>query len=135
MLILHYIGFIMGLGTGFAHAFLAPILSKMDKEEATKFKLRLIGLSRMGAVGMVFLIGSGAYLIIPYWSALPHLPLLILKLVLVLILIIMILFLDLGTPKALKRNDVKKLKKLEILGKFTLLTGVLIIVVAVFVFH
>ena len=37
MLILHFIGLTMGLGTGFAHAFLGTIAAKMPAEEATRF--------------------------------------------------------------------------------------------------
>ncbi len=37
MLILHFIGLTMGLGTSFAHAFLGIITSKMPADEATNF--------------------------------------------------------------------------------------------------
>ena len=90
MLILHFIGLAMGLGTSFAHAFLGIATSKMSSEEATKFRLHSLALSRMGHIGIALLIISGLYLIIPYWTILPSSPLLVLKLVLVVILVVLI---------------------------------------------
>ncbi len=134
-LILHFIGLTMGLGTSFAHAFLDRIISKMDKEEAIKFRLQAMTLSRMGYIGIALLIISGVYLILPYWSTLPSNPLLILKLVLVLILVILILLIGHGAKEAFKGNAEKNLKKIEPMGKLTLLIGIVIVALAVFIFR
>jgi uncharacterized membrane protein len=134
-LILHFIGLTMGLGTSFAHAFLDRIISKMDKEEAIKFRLQAMTLSRMGYIGIALLIISGVYLILPYWPTLPSNPLLILKLVLVLILVILILLIGRGAKEAFKGNAEKNLKKIEPMGKLTLLIGIVIVALAVFIFR
>src|SRR5690606_1410217 len=134
-LILHFIGLTMGLGTSFAHASLDRIISKMDKEEAIKFRLQAMTLSRMGYIGIALLIISGVYLILPYWSTLPSNPLLILKLVLVLILVILIMLIGRGAKEAFKGNAEKNLKKIEPMGKLTLLIGITIVALAVFIFR
>lgn len=134
-LILHFIGLTMGLGTSFAHAFLDRIISKMDKEEAIKFRLQAMTLSRMGYIGIALLIISGVYLILPYWPTLPSNPLLILKLVLVLILVILILLIGHGAKEAFKGNAEKNLKKIEPMGKLTLFIGIVIVALAVFIFR
>ena len=79
MLVLHFIGIAMGVGTGFAHAFLSRVTSKMTAEEATKFQVHSLVLGRMGHIGFSLLIISGLYLITPYWKILPATPLLMLK--------------------------------------------------------
>jgi uncharacterized membrane protein len=135
MLIVHFIGLTMGLGTSFAHAFLDKLISKLEKDEATKFRLQVMILSRMGYIGILLLIISGIYLIIPYWPSLPSNPLLILKLVLVLVLVILLIFIHSGTKKAKERDAAKYLKKIEPLGKLTLLTGITIVIIAVYIFH
>ena len=135
MLILHFIGLTMGLGTSFAHAFLGQVVAKLDREEAVKFRLQAMVLSRMGYVGIALLIGSGAYLIIPYWSTLPANPYLILKLVLVAILAVLILLIGRGTRMARKGDAEHNLKKIEPMGKLTLLIGIAIVILAVFIFH
>jgi uncharacterized membrane protein len=125
----------MGLGTGFAHAFLGQVISKMEREEAVKFKLQIMILGRMGHIGIMLLIISGIYLIIPYWSTLATRPLLILKLVLVFVLAILILLMGRHAKKAIAGDTEKNLKKIEPLGKLTLVIGVLIVIIAVFIFH
>lgn len=135
MLILHFIGLAMGLGTSFAHAFLAIATSKMSTEEATRFQLNSLVLSYMGYAGIVLLIISGLYLIIPYWPIITSFPLLIIKLVLVLILIILLVFINILSKKARKGNAEVELRKMEKLGKMTLIIGVLIVILAVNIFH
>lgn len=135
MLILHFIGLAMGLGTSFAHAFLGIITSKMPAEDATKFRLHSLVLSKMGHIGIALLIFSGLYLITPYWQILPSSPLLILKSVLVLILVILIALINLAAQKAKNGDAQAQFIKMETLGKMTLIIGVIIVIVAVNIFH
>lgn len=133
MLVFHFIGLVMGLGTGFAHV--GKIISKLDKSEAQKFRLQTRGLSLMGFIGISLLIISGVYLIIPFWPAITSFPLLITQLVLVFILVSLILLINLGTIKASKNNTEKGLKRVEYMGKLSLLIGITIVIVAVNVFR
>ena len=135
MLIFHFIGLTMGLGTGFAHAFLGSATAKMTAEEATKFRLHSLVLSNMGHIGIVLLINSGLYLITPYWKTLPSTPLLILKLSLVLVLVLLITLINLAARKAKKGNPEIHLSRMKQLGKMTLIVGLAIVIVAVNVFH
>jgi len=135
MLILHFIGLTMGLGTGFAHAFLGTIASKMPADEETKFRLHSLGLSMMGHIGITLLLVSGFYLITPYWKVLSTMPLLIVKLVLVAMLILLISLIGRAGKKAKNGDAEVQLKKMETLGKLTLLTGIAIVIVAVNIFH
>ena len=135
MLILHFIGLTMGLGTSFAHAFLGIATSKMSTDEATKFRLHSLVLSRMGNIGITLLVISGLYLITPYWAILPSSPLLILKLTLVVILVVLITLINLFTKKAKNGDAEGHLKKMERLGKMTLIFGLVIVILAVYIFH
>ena len=135
MLILHFIGLTMGLGTSFAHAFLGIATSKMNPDEATKFRLHSLALSRMGHIGIVSLVFSGFYLITPYWGILPRSPLLMLKLVLVVVLVILIALINLSSRKAKKGDAEGQLKKMAKLGKMTLVLGVGIVILAIYIFH
>ncbi len=135
MLILHFIGLVMGLGTSFAHAFLGMAASKMSNDEATRFRMHALVLSRMGYIGISLLIISGLYLITPYWSALSSIPLLILKLILVLILVVLITLIGFSTKKIKQGEGETEFKKMEIFGKLTMMIGLLIVVLAVYIFH
>ncbi len=134
MLVLHFIGLTMGLGTSFAHAFLGKTLSKLERSEAAKFRNQIKALSQMGAVGTILLLVSGIFLILPYWPAITKMPLLILKLVLFVVLVILILLINQGA-KMNSENDSGNFKRIEIIGKLAMLVGVVIVILAVTIFH
>ena len=90
MLIIHFIGLVMGVGTSFAFIFLGRIKSKMEKSEGQIFSLNTLALGKMGQIGLLVLVISGGYLMTPHWQSLPHSFLLIAKLVLVTVLIVII---------------------------------------------
>ena len=135
MLILHFIGLAMGLGTSFAHAFLSSTISKLDRNEAGRFRHQITALNKMGHIGILLLLISGIFLIIPYWPAITSFPLLIIKLILVFVLIILILLIGQGAQKNYKNNTEGNLTRINIMGKLALLTSVVIVILAVNVFH
>lgn len=135
MLTLHFIGLAMGLGTGFANAFLGSATKKMSPDEATKFKLHSLVISNMGNIGIVLLLVSGFYLITPYWKVLESMPWLMVKLALVAILIVLIVFINIAVKKAKQGDAERQFKKTAILGKFTLIVALAIVAVAVVVFR
>ena len=135
MLILHFIGLAMGLGTGFAHAFLGGVLSKLDRDEAKKFRHQLMALSSMGTIGIILLVVSGIYLIIPYRAVILTNTLLLTKLILVFILIVLIALMGREAKKAYKEDIEGNAKKVGYMGKLTLLISITIVIVAVNVFH
>ena len=135
MLILHFVGLTMGLGTGFAHAFLGMATAKMSPEEVVKFRVHSLVLGRMGNIGIGLLIVSGLYLITPYWNVAASMPLLMVKLGLVMLLAGLITMINSLTKKAIQGNAAEHLKKMEKLGKLTLPLGLIIIVLAVYIFH
>ena len=135
MLILHLIGLAMGLGTSFAHAFLGNTLSKLEPTEAAKFRTHTKGLSQMGTVGTVLLLVSGVYLIVPFWPIITTLPLLILKLVLFVILVILIFLINYSARNNYQNHNINNLKRIELMGKFAMVIGVVIVILAVNVFN
>lgn len=135
LLILHFIGLAMGLGTSFSFMFLGIAGGKMGKEDRIKFQLKSMVLSRMGHIGIVLLIISGVALMTPYWNILPSSPVLIAKLVLVLVLATLIGIITSIGEKARQGDTEAQFRKMEPLGKIALLTGVLIVALAVYFFH
>lgn len=135
MLIVHFIGLAMGIGTSFAFMFLGIASAKMEEKEAMKFRLNTFALSKMGQIGLTLLVLSGLYLMTPYWASLGANPLLITKLVLVLMLGALIGIISSIVKKAKKGDAEAQLKKVEPLGKLALLTGLAIVIIAVYVFR
>ncbi len=134
MLIVHFLGLAMGIGTSFAFFFLGMTGKKMEKEERKKFALNSFALSTMGHIGLTMLILSGLYLITPFWASLASRPLLIAKLILVLTLIVSVSFATVYAQRAKKGDTLTNLKKIAALGKLSLLSGMAIVVLAVLIF-
>jgi uncharacterized membrane protein len=135
MLIVHFLGLAMGLGSSFAFMFLGMARSKMEKEEGKKFALNTFAMSSMGHIGLTLLIISGFYLITPFWSALAAMPMLIAKLALVFTLTLTVIILSVYSRRAKKGDTEAHLKKIENLGKVSLLSGIAIVVLAVLIFR
>jgi uncharacterized membrane protein len=135
MLIFHFVGLAMGLGTGFAHAFLGAASAKMQPDEATKFRLHSLVISTMGNIGIVLLLISGFYLITPYWKVLDTMPWLIAKLILVAILVVLIALINIAGKKAKNGDAERQFKKMKTMGKMTLILALAIVVAAVMVFR
>jgi len=134
-LVLHFVGLTMGLGTGFAQAFLGIAASKMTADEAMKFRIHSLVLGKMGSTGIGLLILSGLYLITPYWKVLLSTPLLMVKLALVIVLATLISLVNVSAKKAIAGDAAAQFKKMAQLGKFTLILGIAIVILAVTIFH
>lgn len=134
MLIIHFIGLAMGLGTGIGFQIFGNVASKLEKEDAKKFMLNAFSLIKMAQIGLVLLVISGLYLMTPFWATLPATPLLIAKLALVVILIVLVVVNSVAMDKAKKGDLLNQRKKIQPIGKIILLIVLLIVILAVLVF-
>ena len=136
MLVVHFLGLAMGIGTGIGHIFLGTATKKMDRSEALKFIMNSFALSKMGTIGIILLVLSGSYLIIPYWSNILEFPFLVIKLCLVAILIVILLIIGSLSRKANHSPSPEPyLKVIKSISPFSLLTAILIVIMAVLTFH
>jgi uncharacterized membrane protein len=134
MLMVHFLGLALALGTSFGFMFLRIAGSKMEKEEGKKFALNAFALGTMGHIGLTMLIISGLYLITPFWGSLASRPMLIAKLLLVLTLTVTVSIISVYTKRAKKGDTEANLKKIAALGKVSVLSGFAIVVLAVLIF-
>jgi uncharacterized membrane protein len=134
MLIIHFIGLAMGLGTAIGFLIFGNVASKLEKEDAKKFMLNAFSLIKMAQIGLVLLVISGLYLMTPFWATLPATPLLIAKLALVVILIVLVVVNSVAMDKAKKGDLLNQRKKIQPIGKIILLIVLLIVILAVLVF-
>lgn len=134
MLIIHFIGLAMGVGTSFAMMFIGFISSKMEAKEAEKFSLQAYKLGTMGHIGLTLSILTGGYLMTPFWKILPTNPALIIKLSLVVVLLGLLGVISSLAKKAKNGNSAEIMKKIKSLGIFTMLISITIITLAVYVF-
>lgn len=134
MLIIHFIGLAMGVGTGLAYMFLGIAAEKMEPGARREFLLNLHPLSRMGQIGLLVLVLSGGSLMTPYWSRLGDMKLLIAKLVLVLVLGAVI-GINAGLMRKARAGNTEVMPRIAVLGRIALLTAIVIVVLASLSFH
>ena len=135
MFIVHILGIAMTAGTVFGFFFLRTGAAKLAQEEGQRFLLNTSSLYKMGNIGLILLFLSGGYLMTPYWKTLGSTPLLMIKLVLFLVLGALIGIMSSSDKKAKKGDPAQHLKKTATVGNIALLVVVIIIVLAVSVFH
>ncbi|HYG18958.1 MAG TPA: hypothetical protein VD816_08510 [Ohtaekwangia sp.] len=135
ILFIHFLGLILGMGSGFASLFIGAANKNLSNEERPKFMLRLRALGYMGLIGIILLIISGGYLATPYWSVIGSMPFFIAKLSLVVILLILVLLIDRQWRKAIKNNGGPDLAAIPKLGRLAFPVGILILLFAVLQFH
>ncbi|MBV6442537.1 MAG: hypothetical protein EPGJADBJ_04255 [Saprospiraceae bacterium] len=135
MLITHFLGLGMGLGTSFANMFFGIAGAQMEPNEASKLRLASLVLSKMGQLGLLLLVVSGIFLMTPYWQILPSSPLLIAKLLLVAALITLVVLIHRAGARAKTGDAETQFKKIQRMGKMALLTSLMIVLLAVLYFH
>jgi hypothetical protein len=135
MLFTHFLGLILGMGSGFASLFIGAGNKNLPKEELPKFMLKLRALGYMGLTGITLLIISGGYLATPYWSVLGSMPYFIMKLSLVLILLVIVIIIEVQWRRAVKNNGGPDLASIPKLGRLAFPVGILILLFAVLQFH
>ena len=136
MLIVHFIGLAMALGTAFTYFFLNRASAKMPNDEGHAFMIKTRPVSLMGNIGLILSFISGGYLMTPYWKLLGEMPLVITKLV---------LFVALGALFGIIGSNLKKAKsadqpgpfltKVKSLGNIGVLLALAIVILAVLSFH
>src|SRR5688572_16204888 len=134
MLIFHFIGLAMALGSGFANLFLGSVASKLEPAERGSFMSKIMILGRMGQIGLAVLLLSGFYLITPYWKVLDEMPFLVAKLSLVALLLILVSTVLVLLGKAKKQGNPALFAKIKPLGILNFLIGISIVILAVLAF-
>ena len=135
MLIIHFIGLAMALGSGFANLFLNVVVSKLEPAERGNFMAKIMILGRMGQTGLGLLVLSGLALTTPYWKVLGDMPLFIAKLSLVGVLLLSVAWVLIILRKAKKQGKPALLKNVKPLGMLNFFLGITIVILAVLIFH
>lgn len=134
LLMVHFIGLAMGVGTGIGFLFFGIEAGKMEPAKRAPFLLSLHPLARMGQIGLLVLVLSGGALMTPHWSRLGDMPLMIAKLVLVLVLGAVI-GINSGYMRKARAGNLEVMSRIPAMGRVALLTSITIVVLATLVFH
>jgi uncharacterized membrane protein SirB2 len=138
LLITHFIGLALAVGTGFANMRLALATSDMAPEVRTQFFLRVFALSKNGSIGFALLIASGLGMLFVRGFG----PMFALgggtfhaKLALVVIMIGLMGFMHAQMKRAREAQGGPAMALIPKIGRAMLITGVAIVILAVLSFH
>jgi len=135
LLIVHFIGIAMFVGTPFCFMALGIMSSKMNEEDANKFMLNAFAMSKIASIGFALIIISGIGLILPLWDAFKSQAALHIKLSLVAIMIGLFSYMQMLMATAKKANGGPTMITISKVGSAMLITSLSIIIFAVFTFH
>jgi heme/copper-type cytochrome/quinol oxidase subunit 2 len=135
MLIIHILSVAIFIGAAISGFILKRVSNKFDNELFVKFNSGLLSLNYLGKTGLTLLIITGGYLMTPYWSVLGTMPLLITKLTLVVLLLVLLVVISIRAKKAKKEQESQAFNKLVPLQNLNLAISIIVLILAVLVFH
>lgn len=138
LLVLHFIGLALGVGTGLANITLGIATRDMDTESRTKFFLRAFALGKNGSYGLLLLIVTGVGLMVQrgipetfaWGGGAFHL-----KLTLVVVMIGLLGYMQSLVKKAKAAQGGPTMAQIPRAGKAMLVLGISTVICAVFAFH
>jgi uncharacterized membrane protein len=138
LLILHFIGLALGVGTGFAMLTLGLATADMPPADRGAFMRRASVITRNGAIGLTLLILSGVGLVLARgvsmvmaWGG----PMFHIKLTLVAIMIGVFGYLQVLLRQSRSADGAAAAARIPLLSRVMLVLGVSVVVFAVLAFH
>lgn len=134
LVIVHFLGLAMGLSTGFANMAMAGVMAKAAPAEKPVLARFPPVMSRIGAVGLALLWGSGIAIVMTRYGSFEILPRpFIYKLTAVVLLTIGVGYIHVLMPKA-QRGDAAAMARIQTIGKLTAPLAIIAIIFAVITF-
>lgn len=134
LLIVHFLGLAMGLGTGFANMVIAGLIAKAPPAEKAVLGRFPPAMSRIGMTGLALLWISGLSIVWTRYGGFSILPRpFIVKLAAVVLLTMAVTYIQILMPKA-QRGDAAAAARIQTIGKLTGPLAVIAIIFAVITF-
>ena len=134
LMVLHFLGLAMGLSTGFSNMVMAGLIAKAAPDEKAVLGRFAPAMSRVGAIGLALLWGSGIAIVLTRYGSFAILPRpFIVKLSAVVLLTIMVVFIHVLMPRA-QRGDAAAMARIQLLGRLTGPLALIAIIFAVITF-
>ena len=134
LMVLHFLGLAMGLSTGFANMVMAGLIARAAPEEQAVLGRFPPAMSRVGAIGLMLLWGSGIAIVLTRYGTFAILPRpFIVKLSAVVLLTIMVAYIHVLMPRA-QRGDAAAMTRIQLLGRLTGPLALIAIIFAVITF-
>ena len=134
LLILHFIGLALALGTNLALGFLGSIAGKMEKDEREAFMMKYLKMSILGQSGMILLLVTGLALTAPMGATIHYNHFFMAKIVVYVVLLILISIMMRYLKRAKKENGGPALYAIKKVNRIMTVFIVTILILAVSAF-
>ena len=135
ILIIHILSLILSLGSMVTFIIIRKDISRLSGCKSIFALITIRKFLNIAYIGMFFMIISGLYLIIPYWSAIGTMPLVHIKITAVVLWLIILILLGVSLkrvkPETYLSNDVK----IGLLSFLSVLLGLIVVALAIFAFE
>ncbi len=135
MLVFHFLGMILAIGTISIFLLKGFATSKMNDEETVVFLPGLFRLNTLGHIGVTLSLISGGYLMTPYWGQLGAMPLLVAKLLLYVVLLFTMSMISVASRKARENSSGHSVNKIMVWTRVSFLLGLAVVILATLVFR
>jgi hypothetical protein len=134
-LLAHFLGLIIGAGTGFAVFAIGYLAPGFPAEARREVLIKLFPLRYISYIGLVLLIASGVVLSIPMGAGLMHQSVFVVKLVFVAMIAAASIFGIVQMRRVRSGADNSVFKLLGYAGKTSFASSVIVVTCAVYTFH
>ena len=135
LLMLHFLGLVMGLAVPFANIALAGVMSKATPPEKMILGRFPFAMSKVGKVGLTLLWVTGVTMVFTRWKGFGNLPSRFqAKLTAVVLLTIAVGYISALEMRA-KKGDTTAIPRIQMVGKIAMLFGLLAMIFAVLTFN
>ena len=135
LLMLHFLGLVMGLAVPFANIALATLMAKAAPNEKMVLGRFPFAMSKVGKIGLTLLWATGITMVFTRWKGFGNLPTMFhYKLGFVILLTITVGIISALEIKA-KKGDAAAIARIQTVGKIAMVFGLLALVFAVLTFN
>ncbi len=135
ILIIHILSLILSLGSMTTFIIIRKDISRVSGCESNFALITIRKFLNIAYIGMFFMVLSGLYLIIPFWSAIGTMPLVHIKITAVVLWLFILILLGVSLkrikPETYLSNDVK----IGLLSFLSVLLGLIVVALAIFAFE
>ena len=135
LLMLHFLGLVMGLAVPFANIALAGLMAKAAPPEKMILGRFPFAMSKIGKIGLTLLWVTGVTMVFTRWKGFGNVPPMFqVKLSFVVLLTITVGYISALEMKA-KKGDTAAIARIQLVGKIAMLFGLLAMIFAVLTFN
>lgn len=135
MLIFHFLGLVISLGSMITFLVMRRSCSKVSSSESDYLLQNVRRFLRMSHIGLGIMFITGGYLMTPYWGSLAEMPLLHIKFSVFLLWFGTLIALSIYTKKAIKSQIKLCDPRIGFLSLISVAFGVIAVIMAVSQFH